>query len=93
MTQSTNIDVDARHLKTIRELLRRYLPSVEVWAYGSRVKWNARPQSDLDLVAFASPEHRRAVLQLREAFEESPLPFFGGPADLGRLAGKLPPGD
>ena len=75
MTQSINIDVDAKNLKTVRELLRRYLPGVEVWAYGSRVRWNARPHSDLDLAAFASPEQRGAVSQLRESFEESSLPF------------------
>ncbi len=43
--------------------------------YGSRVKWTSRPQSDLDLVVFATPEQRRQVGDLREAFEESNLPF------------------
>ena len=77
MTQDTvpAIDIDTRERATIERLLHRYLPGVEVWAYGSRVRWNARPQSDLDLVAFAPPEQRGVVLQLREAFEESSLPF------------------
>ena len=69
------IDIDTRERTTIQSLLHRHLPSVEVWAYGSRVRWNARPQSDLDMVAFASPEQRGAVSQLREAFEESSLSF------------------
>ena len=46
------------------------------WAYGSRVKWTSRPQSDLDIVVFATPEQRRQVGDLREAFEESNLPFL-----------------
>ena len=77
MTQNVAaaIDIDTRERTTIQRLLHRYLPGVEVWAYGSRVRRNAWPQSDLDLVAFASPEQRGAVLQLREAFEESSLPF------------------
>ena len=77
MTQdvAAAIDIDTRERATIERLLRRYLPGVEVWAYGSRVRWNARPQSDLDVVAFASPEQSGAVSQLREAFEESSLPF------------------
>ena len=77
MTQNVAaaIDVDTRERATIQRLLHRYLPGVEVWAYGSRVRWNARPQSDLDIVAFASPGQRGAVSQLREAFEESSLPF------------------
>ena len=77
MTQDTvpAIDIDTRERATIERLLHRYLPGIEVWAYGSRVRWNARPQSDLDLVAFAPPQQRAVVLQLREAFEESSLPF------------------
>ena len=43
--------------------------------YGSRVKWTSRPQSDLDLVVFATPEQERRVSDLRDAFEESSLPF------------------
>ena len=69
------IDIDTRERAIIERLLHRHLPGVDVWVYGSRVRWNARPQSDLDLVAFASPEQRGAVLRLREAFQESSLPF------------------
>ena len=49
-----------------------------VWAYGSRVKFTAKPHSDLDMVAFASKEQSQAVANLREAFEESYLPFKVG---------------
>ena len=34
-----------------------------------------RPQSDLDMVVFATPEQNSRVSDLREAFEESNLPF------------------
>ena len=56
-------------------LLNRYLPDTTAWAYGSRVKWTSRPESDLDLVVFARPEQGVRVAELREAFEESDLPF------------------
>ena len=69
------IDIDADDRKLVLSLLKQYLPNVAVWAYGSRIKWTARPQSDLDLVAFASGEQREAVFNLREALEESSLPF------------------
>ena len=39
------------------------------------MKWISRPQSDLDIVVFATREQRRRVGDLREAFEESSLPF------------------
>lgn len=70
-----NIDLTAAQRKEVAALLKRYLPDTEVWAYGSRVKFTAKPHSDLDMVAFASKEQSQAVADLREAFEESYLPF------------------
>ena len=72
---SQPIDISPQAKKTVKELLQRYLPGVIVWAYGSRVKWTARPDSDLDLVVFAGQELCGNVANLREAFEESNLPF------------------
>ena len=69
------IDITAERRKIILALLGKYLPNTTAWVYGSRVKWTARPQSDLDLVMFATPEQRVRVGELREAFEESNLPF------------------
>ena len=69
------IDITTEDRKTVLALLRRHLPGTAAWVYGSRVKWTSRPQSDLDLVVFATPEQRRQVGDLREAFEESNLPF------------------
>ncbi len=69
------IDISTNQRKTILELLRKYLPNTTAWVYGSRVKWTSRPQSDLDMVVFAAPEQDRQVSNLREAFEESNLPF------------------
>ena len=69
------IDITAGQRKTILTLLERHLPGTEAWVYGSRAKWTSRPQSDLDLVVFATPAQRPGVGNLREAFEESDLPF------------------
>ena len=69
------IDITADQRKTLLALLKRHLPNIMAWVYGSRVKWTSRPQSDLDLVVFATPEPKRQVSELREAFEESNLPF------------------
>ena len=69
------IDITAGQRKTILALLQRHLPGTAAWVYGSRATWTSRPQSDLDLVVFATPEQRRGVGNLREAFEESDLPF------------------
>ena len=70
-----SIDISTEQHKIILMLLRRYLPETTAWVYGSRVKWTSRPDSDLDLVVFARPEQYHQVGKLREAFEESNLPF------------------
>ena len=69
------IDITAEQRKTVLALLARHLPNTTAWVYGSRVKWTSRPESDLDLVVFATPEQAGRVSDLREAFEESNLPF------------------
>ena len=56
-------------------ILSQYLPNTEIWVYGSRIKGTSRPQSDLDLVVFATPDQQLLVSDLRDAFEESNLPF------------------
>ena len=69
------IDITAEQRKTVLALLARHLPNTTAWVYGSRVKWTSRPESDLDLVVFATPEQAGRVSDLREAFEESNLAF------------------
>ena len=39
-----------KHRWALEALLRKYLPDVEVWAYGSRVNGRSHGGSDLDLV-------------------------------------------
>ena len=69
------LDITAKQRKTVLALLERHLPNTAAWVYGSRAKWTSRPQFDLDLVVFATPEQASRVSDLREAFEESNLPF------------------
>ena len=75
MGMTPAIDITAEQRGTVLALLNRHLPDTTAWAYGSRVKWTSRPESDLDLVVFARPEQSARVAELREAFEESDLPF------------------
>ena len=69
------IDITIEQREVVLALLERHLPATTAWVYGSRAKWTARPQSDLDLVVFATPEQNNQVGALWEAFEESNLPF------------------
>ncbi|MEK6784470.1 MAG: restriction endonuclease subunit S [Nitrospirota bacterium] len=73
------IDLTTEQRTTLSMLLGQFLPGVAVWAYGSRVKWTARPNSDLDLVAFTTPAQHHQVAEIKDALAESNLPF---PVDL-----------
>ena len=75
MERHAPIDITPAQRATILALLAKHLPDTQVWAYGSRVKWTSTTSSDLDLVAFATAKQRGAVADLREALEESDLPF------------------
>lgn len=79
MTGAQTVDLTPAQLEEVSCLLAQHLPSTQVWLYGSRVRGNARATSDLDMVVFAAPEQQAQVSQLREAFEQSNLPF---PVDL-----------
>ncbi len=70
-----NLDISQQQLESLLALLHRHLPGVTVWAYGSRVKGTARPNSDLDLVVFTTPAQRTEVCGLTDALEESNIPF------------------
>lgn len=72
---TSGIDLTPNQRRAVLRLIQAYLPRTQVWAYGSRVKRTSNPSSDLDLVAFSDPRQGRQIADLREAFEESDLPF------------------
>lgn len=70
------IDLAPRHYETVKMILNRLVPEYEIRAFGSRVAGSARPHSDLDLVVIGErPLPFERMCRLREAFEESDLPF------------------
>lgn len=78
MTIDGNIDLTSDQHRLVLTLIDRYLPDTDVWAYGSRVNWTAGPRSDLDLVVFSDPCQSDQVSELKEALEDSDLPFRVG---------------
>jgi len=75
MALDGGVDITPQQREIILALLGSHLPNTKVWVYGSRVKGYARPSSDLDMVVFASPEQSTNVFLLKEALDESDLPF------------------
>ena len=70
------IDVAEHELKTILDILTKHVNECEVRAFGSRVTWTNKDSSDLDLVVVCDKKLERGRIgKLREAFDESSLPF------------------
>jgi type I restriction enzyme S subunit len=70
------IDLNPTYLETIKGILARHVPECEVRAFGSRVTWTAKDYSDLDLAVVGAHALNSDTLRgLRDAFEESDLPF------------------
>ncbi|MDR1327515.1 MAG: nucleotidyltransferase domain-containing protein [Heliobacteriaceae bacterium] len=69
------LDLTESQQELVKDLLKKYIPNTAVWAYGSRVKGTSTPKSDLDIAAFTHAEQKAGIINLREAFEESNLPF------------------
>jgi type I restriction enzyme S subunit len=70
------IDVLPSHWIIVRDILRKHVPEYEVWAFGSRVKGNAKPYSDLDLAVISDTSlPLRTSAWLADDFSESDLPW------------------
>ena len=82
MSGAARLDIAEAHIRIVRDILRAHLPEgALVWVFGSRAPRRgqtrrARRYSDLDLAIDAG---RRLTSDeaatLREAFEESDLPY------------------
>lgn len=73
--------------RSVRRTLDAILPGAEVWVFGSRATGRARPFSDLDLLLTHPPRLNWAQrAALRDAFDESDLPFRVDVVEAGTLA-------
>ena len=70
------IDLAPQYLSTVKAVLNAVVPGLLVSAFGSRVTGRAKKHSDLDLAVQGDQAlDWRQLARLREAFEESDLPF------------------
>ena len=76
---AVKLHLSARDRARIEALLRKHLPGVEVWAYGSRVSGQSHDGSDLDLVLRGPGLGAIDALRLadaQDALRESTIPFL-----------------
>ena len=82
------LDLNPRYRAMLGEILEKYVPGMEVWAYGSRVNGNNHDASDLDLVVRnpADPDQKQENLTaLRAALADSNLPIRVQAQDWARI--------
>jgi predicted nucleotidyltransferase len=80
------IAVSADHLRLLLEQIECCIPTATVWAFGSRVKGTHLPASDLDLAVHCDKKNaRNGIPKLKDALEESNLPFKVQILDFNRL--------
>lgn len=69
-----DIDLNPQDWNEVCHILETHLPEYPVWAFGSRVKWTAKPYSDLDLAIITrQPLSLTQMAAIKEAFDESDL--------------------
>jgi uncharacterized protein len=72
----------------VTEIIRRYLPDVDILAYGSRVNGDCHEGSDLDLAIRArdrQPLPVRSLSQIAEDLRDSNIPILVEVRDWARL--------
>jgi type I restriction enzyme S subunit len=73
---SRKLDLSDDQLSEVKSILNTLVPDRRVCAFGSRANGKARLYSDLDIVIYgARPLSLDKLALLREAFDESDLPY------------------
>ena len=85
------MDIRPDHLGIVQSILREHLPvGVRVWVFGSRASWATKDSSDLDLALEDEGKLDHKVLgALKDAFEDSSLPYTVDVVDLHRISGSF----
>ena len=70
------INVSPEQLKIVLEILQKHSPDCEVRVFGSRFTGTPKTYSDLDLAVVGERKLEwRQLAELKDAFEDSNLPF------------------
>lgn len=70
------IDLAPRDWADVVRILHEQVPAIEVWAFGSRARYTAKPYSDLDLALITQqPLSLAQLAAITDAFATSDLPI------------------
>ena len=81
------VDIRPDQLEIVQDILLKHLPAdAKVWVFGSRANWTTKDSSDLDLALEGESKLSHKVLgALKDAFEDSALPYTVDVVDLNRI--------
>jgi predicted nucleotidyltransferase len=76
MNNQPPVQMSLQEWEIVRAILATHIPDLEVWAFGSRARNQAKPFSDLDLAIISEKSLSSSLrAELVEAFSESDLPW------------------
>jgi len=85
---SNALNLKEKHRQILENLVRHYLPEINVWIYGSRINGRSHDGSDLDLVLRSSnltPIDSKKFHAFIEALRKSNIPFLVNAQDWATL--------
>ena len=85
---SNSLHLSLKYRQVIEKMVLRFIPDVEVWAYGSRVTGKNHDGSDLDLILRGPNLEKIDAFQLQdftEAIKESTIPILVEARDWARV--------
>lgn len=72
----SDIDCSPVQMAIVRAIVGKHVPEYAVWVFGSRIRADAKPYSDLDLVIMTEqPLDLSVYASLVDDFDESDLPW------------------
>lgn len=81
------IELQPDHHEIVSRILSEKIPGIPVYVFGSRARGTAKIHSDLDLVLKGDQRQSDSLIaDLREAFDESRLPFTVELVDWNRIS-------
>ena len=85
-----NLDLEEKYQDFIISAVKRFLPNVDIYIYGSRVKGKALKYSDVD-IALKSDEKIpfEQLLALKAYFHDSTFPYMVDIIDLDNISEKF----
>lgn len=85
------MDIEARHLEIIKNILKELIPTAKVYVFGSRAKDSAKKYSDLDLAIDLNQGKLdlSIMAKLCSVFEQTTIPYKIDIVDLNNISSEF----